>query len=276
MTVAFDAFSNPTAGTGTLTWDHNPVGTPRGVIVFTVENGTTTDGVTGITYGGTPMVEVAGSPNVHSTGETSVVHCFLLGSSVPTDDPAEIVVSISGSVTRQAGGITVTAADDIEVVDSDGTINSDSEIDPSVILSLSGRTSFAAIGFHSGHGALINITPFTNWTDRLEHDFAGKVAGWYTYDIIGSIDVAAGWTQPAADAGAIALAVSEVAASGIDTAAKRQAIPGVGRPWMRGQFPSVGKGREWRSSAALSYPVANFEGEAASTGGKFLPLMGVG
>lgn len=45
----------------------------------------------------------------------------------------------------------------------------------------------------------------------------------------------------------------------LDTAAKRQAVPGVGRPWMRGQFPSAGKGREWRSSAALSYPVADFQ-----------------
>lgn len=50
----------------------------------------------------------------------------------------------------------------------------------------------------------------------------------------------------------------------LDTAAKRQAVPGVGRPWMRGQFPSAGKGREWRSSAGLSYPVANFEAPPAA------------
>ena len=49
----------------------------------------------------------------------------------------------------------------------------------------------------------------------------------------------------------------------LDSAAKRQAVPGVGRPWMRGQFPAVGKGREWRSSAGMSYPVANFQSEVA-------------
>lgn len=58
----------------------------------------------------------------------------------------------------------------------------------------------------------------------------------------------------------------------LDTAAKRQAVPGVGRPWMRGQFPSVGKGREWRSSAALSYPVANFQAPVVSAGRDMVPV----
>jgi len=45
----------------------------------------------------------------------------------------------------------------------------------------------------------------------------------------------------------------------LDSAAKRQAVSGAARPWMRGQFPSAGKGREWRSSVGLTYPVANFQ-----------------
>lgn len=56
----------------------------------------------------------------------------------------------------------------------------------------------------------------------------------------------------------------------LDSAAKRQAVPGVGRPWMRGQLPSVGKGREWRSSAGLSYPVANFQTPAGGTVNRLL------
>jgi len=46
----------------------------------------------------------------------------------------------------------------------------------------------------------------------------------------------------------------------LDTAQKRAAVPGVGRPWMRSISPDSGKGREWRSSVGLSYPVANFQG----------------
>lgn len=52
----------------------------------------------------------------------------------------------------------------------------------------------------------------------------------------------------------------------LDSAAKRQAVPGAGRPWMRGQSPSAGKGREWRSSVGVSYPVADFQG--APVGGQ--------
>ncbi len=54
----------------------------------------------------------------------------------------------------------------------------------------------------------------------------------------------------------------------LDTAAKRAAVAGVGRPWMRGQFPSAGKGREWRSSVGLSYPVANFQAPPVVVAGK--------
>ncbi len=209
MTVAFDAFSNPTAGTGTLTWDHNPVGTPRGVLVYVVEVAAT-DGVTGVTYGGTSMTEVAGSPNECDTaGTDGVVHCFFLGSSVPTDDPAEIVVSISGSITRQAGAITATAVGDTEVVDGDGSICSISLENPSVTLSLASRTCFASIGFSSGRDSAAGITPLTSWTGQLEEDFGTQVAGFYTYDTIGSSDVTAGWTQGGDGAAMIAVAISE-------------------------------------------------------------------
>lgn len=45
----------------------------------------------------------------------------------------------------------------------------------------------------------------------------------------------------------------------LDSAAKRQAVPGAGRPYMRGQLPAAAAGREWRSSAGLSYPVSDFQ-----------------
>ena len=63
----------------------------------------------------------------------------------------------------------------------------------------------------------------------------------------------------------------------LDSATKRQAIPGVGRPWMRVKLPAVGKGREWRSSTGLTYPVANFQAPTAAAGFKIhLTLLGVG
>lgn len=59
----------------------------------------------------------------------------------------------------------------------------------------------------------------------------------------------------------------------LDTAAKRQAVPGVARPWMRGQLPSAGKGREWRSSAGLSYPVANFQAPEDAVLDTYIPVF---
>lgn len=52
----------------------------------------------------------------------------------------------------------------------------------------------------------------------------------------------------------------------LDSAAKRYAVPGVGRPWMRSILNDATSGRAWRSSVGLSYPVANFEGAAAAGG----------
>lgn len=45
----------------------------------------------------------------------------------------------------------------------------------------------------------------------------------------------------------------------LDSAAKRQAIPGVGRPWMRGQLPDASLTFAARVSAGNAYPVAQFQ-----------------
>lgn len=39
----------------------------------------------------------------------------------------------------------------------------------------------------------------------------------------------------------------------IDTREKRAAVPGVGRPWMRGKLPSSDKDEEWRAATGWSY-----------------------
>jgi hypothetical protein len=212
MAVAFDAFSNGTAGTGDISWTHTPVGTPRGVIVI-VLGVSGTDGVSGVTYGGSAMTEVTGSPNLKASTELAGVYVYFLGTSIPTG--AQTVAMTSANVhLKSISAITLTADADTEVVDSDATINSDSAADPSVTLSLGGRTAFAAIGLVSGQDAVTGITPLTDWTSRLEQDAGAVTVGHYTYDTIGSTDVTAGWTQTAEDATAIALAVSEVAGGG--------------------------------------------------------------
>lgn len=214
MTVAYDAFSSIAQGTGDRNWNHTPVGTPRGVIVFVLlgTNSLGADAVVGVTYGGSAMTEVSGSPVVKTTTEAMQVHCFVLLSSIPTGVQA-VAVDVNAGLSEpwQAGAITVTAGADTEVIDSDGTINSSTSTDPSVTLSLGGRTCFCAIGFSSGQNAVTGITPLTGWTSRLEDDFGGQTDAVYTYDTVSTADVTAGWTQASEDAVAIAIAISEVA-----------------------------------------------------------------
>jgi hypothetical protein len=204
---ALDVASVSAAGTGSLSWTHTPVGTPRAVIVFVIQNAAGTDQVTGVTYGGTTMTEVNGSPNLHAAGETGAVYAYFLGSSI-SSGAQTVTVNVSGAASKRAIAYTLTANDDTEIVDSDGTIMSNSLANPSVLLSLAGRTSWVGIGFHSGQDAITGTTPLGSWTD-LEHDFGSQVGASYRFNTIGTSDVTAGWTQTADDAVMIGVAVSE-------------------------------------------------------------------
>ncbi len=208
MAVAYDAFSSATAGTGNLSWTHTPSGTPKGVLVFVVTN-SGSDEVTRCTYGGVPLALVAGKPNLHTTGEPGTVHAFFGGFDLPTGAQT-VVVTVSGATSKRAGCITVTASTNTTVVNaSDFSINSDSTSNPSATLNINSISSFVAIGFHSGQNAASGTTPSASWTARLEHDFGSQMGCWYTYDTIGTSNVACGWTQSAEDACMVAVAVSE-------------------------------------------------------------------
>ena len=54
----------------------------------------------------------------------------------------------------------------------------------------------------------------------------------------------------------------------IDTKEKRQAVIGVGRPWMRNKFPVATPDQEWRMSSGLTYG-----GNALSPGGGISPTQ---
>lgn len=213
MAVAFDAVSAATQGTGNLSWTHTPVGTPKGAKVYIRHLGVGVDEVTGVTYGGVAMTEVTGSPIIKVSGEYSNVYAYFLGAGLPAGAQT-VVVSVDATATlKDAMAITVTAGGDTELQDVDATINIDEVTNPSVTLSLGGKTCFASIGFVSGQGTVGGITPFTNWTSRSEVDLGAQTSGVYTYDIIGTTDVTAGWTQTSDDAVAIAVAITESAAA---------------------------------------------------------------
>jgi hypothetical protein len=210
MAVAFDAATNVAAGTGNLSWTHTPVGTPKGIVVFIVQNAGATDEVTSVTYGGVAMTEITGSPVLHSTGESGAVYAYFLGTGIPTGgQTVAVTVNATGS-SKRAVAFSVTAATSrTKVQTQDATINSDSLANPSVTLSLSSVSCWCAIGFHSGQNQPAGITPLASWTGYLEHDFGNQNAGFYRYDTVGTANVTAGWTQTAEDAVMIAVAIAE-------------------------------------------------------------------
>lgn len=210
MTVAYDAVSNATEGTGNLSWTHTPVGTPAGVIVFVTQIAGG-DEVTGVTYGGVAMTEVTGSPNLKATGEPGAVYGYFLGSSIPTGAQTVTVTVDATGTNKAAVAITITAAANTTVQDTDVSINSDAATNPSATLALGGNTCFCAEGFFSGINAVGNVTPFADWTSRYEFDFTSQIGGVYTYDTIAAVDVTMGWTQTSEDAIAIGVAVTESA-----------------------------------------------------------------
>lgn len=208
--VAFDAFTSSTGGTGDYSYDHVPVGTVKGVIVHVIVNGLAV-GISGVTADGAALTEVAESPVTNSTGELGSCHTFFLGSSVPAGTLTIAVDATLGTEVSVSGCVTLTADGDTSVVDT-GIVLSDGQSNPSVTLALGGVSSFCMIGAWSGLGNL-SMSPTTGWTERFEHDFGNQNGLIYTYDTVGTSDVAAGYTAGADDVAMHAIAVRDNAAA---------------------------------------------------------------
>lgn len=222
MAIAFDAFTSSTGGTGDYSFSHTPVGTPKGVIVYVIFNGAAI-GISGVTYGGVAMAEQANSPASNLTGELGASHCFFLGASIPSGMQTVAIDVTLGTEVSVAGCVTVTAANDTSVVTT-GKVESNSQANPAVTLSLGGVSSFCMLGAWDGIGTV--IAPFTDWTERFEHDFGNQLGYIATYNVIGTTDVSAGYTRGADDVALHAIAVRESA--GGATTVKTLAALGVG------------------------------------------------
>lgn len=213
MTIAFDAESRFTGtGTGNLSWTHAG-GTVAGVIVGVVYPSGANQ-VSAVTYGGVTVPLLAVSSK--TAAEAGSARLYFLGSGLPSGNQT-VAVTVSGSASKTAFCMTVTAAGAVDVVAVNASINSGSQSNPSVTLALGGRTSWCAILLKSGQDALSGISPSSGWSGGFEVDFGNDTGGIYKYDTVGSSDVTAGWTQTADDANAVAIALAE-ANTGTDSA----------------------------------------------------------
>lgn len=218
MAIAFDSISNVTpATTDPLSWTHTTAGgTIKGVLVFIIENNTTTSTVVGATYGGVTMSHVTSSPLNKGTGESNSISCFFLGSGITSGNQTVSVDMSNTSYTRIGVSIALTSGGGNTAVQDTTTITNDSLLDPTGTLSLGGKTCFCAQGWHSGLATVGNVAPWTGWNSRYEFDFGQQVGGVYTYDTIGSADVTnMGFDSSAADdVNVLGVAVYEITSGG--------------------------------------------------------------
>ena len=122
MAVAFDASSESHTGTtgsvsqSSFNWTHTPVGTPKGVLVFTFSTLSSNDNATAVSYGASSMTAVSGGRAV-STGGTYIgdVKAWFLGSSVPTGAQTVTVTRTNNTDEMYAVAHTVTAASNTDV-----------------------------------------------------------------------------------------------------------------------------------------------------------------
>ncbi|MGH9247997.1 MAG: hypothetical protein ACRD0W_00530, partial [Acidimicrobiales bacterium] len=111
MTVAHDAF----AGSGSWntataeTWDHVPVGTPKGIAVLISQNGNG-DQVGAVTYGGVAMRRVWYMQR--TVTETCATYIYVLESGIPTGTQ-EVSVTSTGTLVKAARSVSVTADGDV-------------------------------------------------------------------------------------------------------------------------------------------------------------------
>lgn len=185
--VAFDAVAESHTATpfstsaASFSWSHNPVGTPRGVIVFVFNMNNTGDDALSVTYDGTSVPAVSGGEAADTVaGEAGRCVAFFLGSSVPTTDPATVVVNRNNNANiMYAISVTVTAATDTEVYTAgilleqqDQTLGEESITDNSP-----GTNSLRVLGLYSGLSSVPGVGAST--TLNIGGDAGAFVAASY-------------------------------------------------------------------------------------------------
>lgn len=212
MAVAFDAISSSAVGTTDRTWTHTPSGTPRGIVVYVIQDLGTTDEVTGVTYGGVSMTEMSDSPLLSSAqAEDGAVYGYFLGSSIPTGAQT-VTVSVNGTgSSKTACAISVTASTDTTVQDTSFVDTTGSN--PSITISGGAATCFYSAAILSGANATANITLDAGFTEIDADDFGSAVGASAYKNSTATGDQSITWTAASLPNAILGSAVTESAAA---------------------------------------------------------------
>lgn len=215
MAVAFDAASESHTGTTDATsvashnWTHIPSGTPRGVVVFTINRNTANDIVTGVTYGGVAMSAVSGGFAADAAGEVGATKAWFLGSGIPTGNQTVEITRTNNTNGTYGVCFTVTAAADTEIKGTPVKIEGDSTV--GLVAVNSGADTALRFAAVMAGGSNV-LGPGTGSTAGPSIDFGTRVHDSVRETTAGSGSRNVGFgTQSSDDCALVAVAVGEVA-----------------------------------------------------------------
>ena len=164
MTVAHDNVTESAVWTTTpdpFKFNHIPVGTPKGIMVFIMHRTSNSDQITAVTYGGVSMARIQTA--ALGGGEQGRSYVYFVGASIPT---GEQTVSIDHTATtndKMAFCVSVTAAADTSVIDSD--IVQAVQTNPQVTLDSGADSALSYCGIWTGLPAPTDLTVITGMTN---------------------------------------------------------------------------------------------------------------
>lgn len=220
MAVAHDASSPSHAGTGTsaseasFSWTHTPVGTPRGVLVFTFSLTTATEHATGVTYGGVAMAAVSGGSAADTATEPMRCTAWFVGSGIPTGAQTVTVSRTTDTFVMWAVAITVTANGDTEVTGVVLEQENQALTEENINDGSPGTNSLRYVGIASGLGTpATSLTTGANSTRLQVNDGGSRGAVVTRETTAGQGSRPVGESGASDDVAAVYLAIREVAAA---------------------------------------------------------------
>lgn len=178
MAIAIDATRTESIRTDTsnpYTFNYTPTSTPKGIVVTAIHSDSSTDHITGITYGGVALARaVTAADTATEAGRADI---WWLGTGVPTG-PQTVSVALSSATTDDIQFVcfALNANQDTELVDTDLVEQNTSN--PTRTMNYAGRTCVTVSAFYYGGSAA--PTPNANMTNLHTHDFTAQ---------FGSVDI---------------------------------------------------------------------------------------
>jgi len=203
--VAIEAVRTDTSSPFNFTTTGAAASGIKGVVLSAVHGVSSTDHVTAVSYGGVALSRI--KRNVDTSTEPGASELWFLGASVPQG--AQTVSVTCGATTDDFHfvAITLLAATNLEVVDSDGIDNN--VANPSVTLQYAGRSCMSFAALYGGGADGGSFAPNANCTTVHDHDLGAFYSEIIRQTTAGTADFAIGGTSGTDDVAFAAMAVSE-------------------------------------------------------------------